>query len=233
MKTTLAIQGDAFYINGKPTYAGRIWRGHRIEGLLLNSRVVQATFDDLNPETRARWTYPDGTPYSAEKNTEKFIAQLPEWRKAGLLSFTVNLQGGSPEGYSAAQPWHNSAIRPDGSLRPEYLKRLEKILNKADALGMAPIVGVFYFGQDQRVTDEISVIKAVDNTVNWLLQKNWRNILLEINNECDVKAYDHEILKPERIHELIERAKTKTKNGRAMAAEPYPERTSCGRRTSC
>ena len=216
MKTTLSIKGDAFFINGKPTYAGRNWKGHKIEGLLLNSRVVQATFDDLNPETRSRWASPDGTPYDAQKNTDKFIAMLPEWRKAGLLSFTVNLQGGSPEGYSKSQPWHNSAINADGSLRPDYLKRLEKILNRADALGMAPIVGIFYFGQDQRVKDEAAVIRAVDNTVEWLLQKGWRNLLLEINNECDVKAYDHEILKPARIHELILRAKAKTRNGQCL-----------------
>ncbi len=216
MKTTLSIKGDAFLINGKPTYAGRTWKGHKIEGLLMNSRVVQATFDDLNLETRSRWTYPDGTPYDAEKNTEKFIAMLPEWRKAGLLSFTVNLQGGSPEGYSKSQPWHNSAIKADGSLRLEYLKRLEKILNRADALGMAPIVGIFYFGQDQRVKDEAAVIRAVDNTVDWLLQKGWRNLLLEINNECDVKAYDHEILKPDRVHELILRAKAKKHNSQRL-----------------
>ncbi|WP_395145225.1 four-carbon acid sugar kinase family protein [Armatimonas sp.] len=216
MKTTLSIKGDAFFINGKPTYAGRTWKGHKIEGLLLNSRVVQATFDDLNPETRSRWASPDGMPYDAEKNTERFIAMLPEWRKAGLLSFTVNLQGGSPEGYSKSQPWHNSAINADGSLRPDYLKRLEKILNRADALGMAPILGIFYFGQDQRVKDEVAVIRAVDNTVEWLLQKGWRNLLLEINNECNVAAYDHQILKPARVHELILRAKAKTRSGQRL-----------------
>ena len=42
----------------------------------------------------------------------------------GLLAFTVNLQGGSPEGYSKSQPWENSAIDPDGDLRPAYMKRL-------------------------------------------------------------------------------------------------------------
>jgi hypothetical protein len=216
MKTTLQIKGDAFYINNRPTYEKCTWHGKKIEGLLLNSRVVQAIFDDLNPKTKARWNDPDGTPYNAEENTERFVAMLSVWRAAGLLSFTVNLQGGSPEGYSQTQPWHNSAVNADGSLRGDYLARLEKILNAADALGMAPIVGIFYFGQDQRVEDEAAVIKAVDNTVDWLLQKGWRNVLLEINNECDIPAYDHEILKPARVHELILRAKSKTKNKRRL-----------------
>jgi hypothetical protein len=55
----VTIVGDAFHINGKPTYEGRTWRGHKIEGLLMNSRMVQGIFDDLNPETVARWAYPD------------------------------------------------------------------------------------------------------------------------------------------------------------------------------
>ena len=86
-----------------------------------------------------------------------------------MLAFTVNLQGGSPEGYSKDQPWENSAIDPDGKLRPAYMSRLARILDRADELGMVAIVGCFYFGQDQRVKDEAAVKRAVDNTTNWLL----------------------------------------------------------------
>lgn len=46
-------------INGQPTYQGRIWNGKKIEGLLLDSRMVQAIFDDLNPDTANLWKYPD------------------------------------------------------------------------------------------------------------------------------------------------------------------------------
>ena len=63
-QTTVRIVGEDFQINNQPTYAGRMWNGHRIEGLLLNSRMVQATFDDLNPETAKRWAYPDFIPSS-------------------------------------------------------------------------------------------------------------------------------------------------------------------------
>ena len=51
-RTVVSIQGDAFYINGQPTYKGRTWQGHKIEGLLLNSRMVQGIFDDANPKPR-------------------------------------------------------------------------------------------------------------------------------------------------------------------------------------
>jgi len=161
-KTFLAIVGEAFHINGTPTYAGREWRGHRIEGLLLNSRMVQGIFDDRNPATAARWAYPDTGKWDAERNTREFIAAMPEWKKHGLLAFTLNLQGGSPEGYSNSQPWENSAFEPDGALRADYLARLARILDRADELGMVAIVGYFYFGQDERLRDEAAVLRATD-----------------------------------------------------------------------
>jgi hypothetical protein len=152
-KTAVSIVGDAFQINGKPTYEGQTWQGHKIEGLLHNSRMVQGIFDDLNPETVKLWAYPDTGKWDADRNTREFLAAMPQWRKHGLLAFTINLQGGSPQGYSQNQPWHNSAINADGGLRQDYMRRLEQILDKADELGMVAILGIFYFGQDQRVAD--------------------------------------------------------------------------------
>lgn len=58
-QTHVKIRGDQYFINGQATYPGIAWRGQRIEGLLLNARVVQATFDDLNLENRDRWVYPE------------------------------------------------------------------------------------------------------------------------------------------------------------------------------
>jgi hypothetical protein len=214
-QTVVTIEGEDFHINGRPTYAGREWKGHRIEGLLMNSRMVQAIFDDRNPDTRARWAYPDTKEWDAERNTREFIAAMPEWRRHGLLAVTLNLQGGSPEGYSKDQPWHNSAINDDGSLDPAYLARLEPVIQKADELGMAVILGYFYFGQDQRLKSEAAVIRAVDEATNWVLSKGWRHVLIEINNECNVR-YDHDILKPARVHELVRRVKSAGQEGRRL-----------------
>ena len=109
----------------------------------MNSRMVQGIFDDQNPETRSRWAYPDTGRWDPERNAREFLAAMPEWRRHGLLAFTINFQGGSPEGYSQSQPWHNSAFEADGSLREDYLVRLERILDRADELGMVAIVGIF------------------------------------------------------------------------------------------
>lgn len=214
--TEVAIRGEKFFINGKPTYAGRVYNGMKIEGLLMNVRAVQACFDDLNAETRSKWAYPDTGKWDAERNTRELLAALPEWKRHGVLAFTINLQGGSPEGYSKTQPWENSAIDGDGGLRPAYLKRIASVLERADQLGMVVIVGYFYFGQDQRVKDEASVRRAVANATRWLLETGRKNLLVEIDNETNVRAYDHEILKPARIHELIDAAKGMSHNGRQL-----------------
>lgn len=212
----VSIQGDKFLIDGKPTYQGRVWNGHRIEGLLLNSRMVQGIFDDLNPATRSRWVYPDTKQWDPDRNTREFLAAMPEWRRHGLLSFTINLQGGCPYGYCQEQPWINSALAESGDLRPAFMTRLARVLDRARELGMAVIVGIYYFGQDERLRDEAAVSRGVDNAVDWILERGYRHVLVEIANETDVPKYDHAILKADRIHELIERAKSRTRNGRRV-----------------
>ena len=112
----------------------------------MNSRMVQGTFDDLNPDTVARWAYPDTRKWDAERNTREFVAAMPGWRRHGLLAVTLNFQGGSPQGYSREQPWENNAFTSEGLLRPAYTARMEQIVNRADELGMVVILGFLQTG---------------------------------------------------------------------------------------
>ena len=219
-KTEISIKGAKFLINEKPTYQGITWKNPQgkevsMEGLLMNARLVQGIFDDLNPETRDKWAYKDTGKWDPDRNTNEFIEAMESWRQHGLLAFTINLQGGSPEGYSKGQPWINSAFDTKGNLREAYMNRLARILKRADELGMVVIVGYFYFGQDQLLKDEAAVKNAVDQASKWLLNENWKNVLIEVNNECNV-GYDHEILKPDRVHELIELIKAIQINDRRL-----------------
>ena len=214
-RTTVEIRGERFFINGEETYKGQVWEGKPIEGLLMNSRMVQGIFDDLNEETRSNWVYPDTKIWDPNRNTMEFMNHMAEWKSYGMLSFTLNLQGGSPFGYSQNQPWINSAFDEKGNLRKPYFDRLELILDEADRLKMVPILGLFYFGQDEHLQDEKAVIRAVSNVRNWIFKKGYRNLLIEINNECNVR-YDHPILQPERIHELIELMKKPGKSGQRL-----------------
>jgi hypothetical protein len=213
--TEISIQGEQFFINGQVTYPGVTWEGRRIEGLLLNSRMVQGIFDDLNPETHKLWAYPDTGQWDPDRNTREFIAAMPSWRAHGVLAFTINLQGGSPYGYSKDQPWINSAIAPDGSLRGDYLARLSRILDAADALGMAVIVSLFYFGQEKNLDGEDAIFRGVEGAVDWILEQGYRHVMIEINNECNVR-YQQPALMPDGVHALIARAKNCARDGRRL-----------------
>ena len=235
-KTQLSIEGERWLINGQPTYEGQRYRGWNVEGLLMNSRMTNAVFDDENPVTRGLFAYPDTGEWDADRNTDEFIAMLPVYRAYGLLAVTVNLQGGSPTGYYRepmfrenmaergievdddvvwaglpgpdSQPWHNSAFNPDGSLKSAFQDRTQRLIAACDRLGMVVILGYFYFGQDERLVDESAVCRAVDDATRWVLESGYGNVLIEINNEANIRRYEHEILQPHRVAELIERAKS-------------------------
>ena len=216
-KTAVSIVKDQFYINGKPTYPGRYWQNLKIEGLLMNARMVQGVFDDLNPEISSEFQYPDTQMWDATRNNNEFVAAMPQWKAHGLLAFTLNMQGGSPYGYGNKK-CINPGFHSDGRLMIPYMNRLENILRKADELNMVVILGLFYFGQDQFLKDEKAVIIAVRNVRNWLLKKGYQNVMIEIANECDHKDYYHAILRPDRISELINLVKDKKKNGNRLLA---------------
>lgn len=217
--TRVTIEGEKFLINDHPTYPGRVWKGQNIEGLLVNTRMVQAIFDDLNEATQSSWAYPDSGVWDAQRNVDEFIAALPSYRAHGVLAFTTNLQGGSPQGYSSidAQVWHNSAITAEGELRPEYMERLRRVIDRADEVGMVVILGLFYFGQENRLKDEAAIIRTVDNCVDWIFDQSYTNVLIEANNECNV-IYRQPVLMPERVDELIQRVKARARDGRRLLA---------------
>ncbi len=206
--TVVSIRNDDFMVNGIPTYAGIRYGPARIEGLLLNSRMVQGIFDDRNAATRPLWDYPDG-PWDPARNTREFVRAMPQWHTCGLNAFSLNLQGGSPFGYSREQPWINSAFDRQGELDRAYLQRLATILDQADALGMVVILGLFYFGQFAMLDSDRAIRAAVDHTVDWLLDRGYAHVLVEVGNEVDIRrtpwGYGDSLVEAARCHQLIER----------------------------
>lgn len=230
-RTVVGIRGSHFLINGQPTYtaaAGFPNADPNLTGTLLNVRAVQAIFDDANyPQggTKAKpyptntmgdvaFDYPDGK-WDPDRNVQEFIDALPDWRRAGLMAFTVNLQGGGPVDGNYGedvpmQPHYNSGFDPQGALKPAYAKRLEKVLAAADRLGMVVIVGFFYQGSDERIQiadKDTHLHTAVINGIRFLKSLPHRNVLIEINNETSVRGYSHPLLQPDGIYELVTLAK--------------------------
>jgi len=208
--TSVAIVGNAFHINGKPTYPGRSFRGSKVEGQLFTSRMVNCIINDQNPETRGMWAWRDG-PWDPERNTSEFIAALPLYRAHGLTSVAFNIQGGSPMGYGWNQPWHTSGYAPDGRLLPDYKSRLLRVLDAVDANGMVAVLGYFYVSATPALADEAAFMRATDEITDLVCDGGYTNVLVEVANEADISRWTAETIKPARSHELVARVQTRSK----------------------
>jgi hypothetical protein len=80
---------------------------------------------------------------------------------------------------------------------------------------MVVIVSYFYWKQENHFTDPQAVTKGIDALTDWLLATGHQNIIVEIANEVG-DWFHHDDLKPAGIHRAIERAKSRTHNGRRL-----------------
>ena len=176
--------------------------------------MVQGIFDDLNPETR-KWAYPDTGSWDAERNTREFLAAMPEWRRHGLLGLHHQPPGRQPAGLLQDAALAQLRLHADGSLRPDYMRRLERILDRADELGMVAILGLFYFGQDERLEGRgrPSSVRCVEATL-WLLDEGVSQ-RADRGQQRVQRAYDHAVLQAATASSRADRARSVTRNGGA------------------
>jgi len=218
MQTEVAIDGTKFLINGRPTYEGVSYKGRSIEGLLFNSRMIQAVFDDECAETCTLWQYPDTGVWDPDRNTAEFCACLPEYRSYGLLGVTVGLQGGgsvyTPEVYDR---YINPAYRPDGSLKEAYFNRLARMLNAADEVGIVVIVNYFYVKQASRIPSDDTLYDIAERVTEWLLRTGHCNILVDVANEA-ASWWNRPPFHPDNIYKMIDIVKSTTVDGRRLPA---------------
>ena len=186
----LDIRDGEFYINGTIDN-----QGGPAEGLLLNSRMVQAISD-----------FSGQMAFDPDENTSQFIAQLDEYRRHGLDAVTINLQGGLSN-RAWGENYHNSAWSSSGELDPAYAKRLGKVLDALAEREMVGIVGLFYFRQDQVLRGTSAVSNAVENAIDFL--EPWRDgIIVEVVNESDHGLVDQASLRRPQTRELVSRLRS-------------------------
>lgn len=230
----VSFDGEAVCINGAPTFPGT-----SLEGLLPNLRTVNATFDDTLGQVD--WWDDDGrftgnghagygqwrSARSAKANTQRFIKALPQYRAHGILAVNLNFQGGHPlmsrqdieEGHGSAgrRPdghrdfYHNSGFHADGTMDEAYAERICSVIEACDRLGMVVVLQLFYFGQDTALRDETAVCAAVDHAVDLVCVRGFTNVLVEIANEVMHGHYHHDVLMADRVHELINQARTRAR----------------------
>ena len=216
----LSVEGQYFLLDGHLTYTARSGfpdADSRLVGLLLNHRVVNGIYDDLNEDHdydgdgRDDWAFAETGEWDPDVNTAKFVQAMEHWREHGVIAFTIGLQGGNPfmtspppEGLST-RAIDCGAFNADGSLRPAFMARLGLILDRAAELDMVPIVNYFYQGGNRRIRED-AVGVAVDNATMWLLENRYDGLIIDLANECDSRAY-WPALQLANIHEMIYRVK--------------------------
>jgi hypothetical protein len=206
-KTILGIEGSDFTINGKLTYANIAGTNPQAHGLLMNARFIQGIFDDkAEPSRFSRYGYV----WDPDENTNRLIAALPEWKKYGLLGFTVGLQGGMPVLTINNTTIDNNPYSEDGkTIDAAYLSRLERLLCAADNLGMVVIVSMLYQGQSNRMADGRCIRNAVTACSHFLKDTSYSNIIIEVANEYNVGNFRNHplVYYPEGIVSLIDLAR--------------------------
>jgi hypothetical protein len=181
-----------------PTYADGNPAAH---GKLMNFRAANAIYDDEN-----RALVPGFDP---DVNTDEFIRWIPTYRALGILGFTISLQGGKP-GYEGNV---SSAFRPDGSLKPEWLDRAERVIRAADAQGMVVILTYFYKIQEPRLAGDEALRRGTRDATDWLIARGFGNAIIDIANEYDTSGYRHPIFTADKgnggVAELIRLAQSR------------------------
>ena len=206
-QTIVGIKNDKMTINGKLTYSGLSEVKHRHYGLMMNARFIQGIFDDrVDPSRFSRF----GCYWNADENTSALIKALPEWKRYGLLAFTVGLQGGMPVLTIRNKTIDNNPYSEDGNeINPDYLNRLDRLIVAADQVGMVVIVSLLYQGQSPRIKDGKCLRNAVKTACNFLREQGYQNVLIEVANEHDVGQFKNHplVFYPDGIASLIDLAK--------------------------
>jgi hypothetical protein len=220
----------AFYIRSSPssewrkTYSESEYR-RQAQGKLMNLRLAQALFDD-------EWMTEH--PFDPEKNTTAVIDALDFYKQHGVLMITVSLQGGNP-GYEAGVngvarqngfrygPGKGSSVsayRPDGSLKPGWMNRLERLVRAADERGMVVGLICFYQSQDELFDTPAAIDRALRGTVDWLIEKNFRNVIIDIANEWDHSGWDFDRYIPQNLLRFIDEVRERFQKRRTDYALP-------------
>jgi len=210
----------AFYVReagppgpGNPwqkTYTGPAYRPEA-QGKLMNLRLANALFLDEWMKER---------PFDPELNTASVIRALDFYKSHGILMINVSLQG-AQAGYDKTvngidrenayrlgpgRGMYVSAFRPDGSLKPDWLARLERLLRAANDRGMFVNLMYFFHGQDEQFRSTDAIHAAAVNITRWLVDHDFRNIIVDVANEYDLPGpqWDFKGYIPQNIIPLID-----------------------------
>ncbi len=176
--------------NWQKTYSGPGYR-REAQGKVMNIRLANALFLDEWMHERT---------FDPEFNTDAVIQALDFYKNHGVLMINVSLQG-AQAGYEKSvngidrenayrfgpgRGAYISAFRPDGSLKPDWMGRLERLLRAANERGMFVNLMYFYHGQSAQFRSSAAIHTAAINITDWLIVHDFRNVIVDVANEYDL-----------------------------------------------
>ena len=114
----------------------------------------------------------------SDKTTMHLISNLDIFKSYGVNTISVFFMGsrfGDVKGYNS-----------DASLNQVYSKRMAEIINACDKRDMVVLVGCLYWGNSKGKWEEWTQKEAnmaIENTVKWLSENNFRNVFVDPDNE--------------------------------------------------
>lgn len=207
-------ESDRFYLRigsrWEETYSHGPYRS-KARGRLMTLWLPNALFED-------EWLTEQK--FDPDKNTDRVIAALDVYAAHGVGAIGVSLQGGDP-GYAKEVNGISrkgianggkergalvSAFNPDGSLKPSWMGRLERLLREANSRGLVVCLAYFGRGQDEVFESQQAIVAAARNMTDWLIDKNFRNVVIDVAPGWDVEPenWDNGSFIPEYIAHVLE-----------------------------
>lgn len=158
------------------------------------------------------------TDLSAFINTQKFLDNLKYLRDSGVNAVSAGFQSPNPthEYYKKSRSQDrtkltlcsDSAITPNGevALNSPFLSNLELIITTAKALELAVLVNILDASCEHIFTDEFAVVTGIFNAMDWLISKQFTNIIVNITNISHI-FYKNLILNGEKFINIFESVK--------------------------
>lgn len=129
---------------------------------------------------------------------------LDFYKKHGVLMIDVTL---------------DEAFQADGSLVPEPLTPLDRLIRAADQLGMMVDLIYFHAGHDQPLQSTAAVHHAAWHITDWLIAHNFRNVIIDVANEYDLPGgqWDLKGYIPQNIIPLIDEVRERYRHAGYVA----------------
>lgn len=139
------------------------------------------------------WGLRCGNALFSQGVTERHVRNLDNMTAHGINCIGVYIQGsnaGHPNPFGG-----RNGYNADGTLKPEFARRLEWLIREADARGMVVMVGLFSPRKDDELKDEAAIQRACEDTAKFLVRRKLRNVFCDIMHEYNHSRIDHDIFR--------------------------------------